>query len=1124
MALLSKGVNIIKNISGSSYLLEIDKLCTKYQYVVVILDNNHQLDNIAYELNCIIKDKKILKFPSHENEYYETSPVNQEIIKNRLNCLIDLDQKKQTKKIILTTYKSIFNKIPDLKNTHSSWSLIHKKTKYEDILATLKKYNYTKVSKIEESGQYRQSGSIIDFFSVVNDRPIRLNFYGDVIETLKEFNLITQLTENEVESTYIGTTGLYHLTNENIENYKKYISNSFNDEYKDDLEYENIVNHYDNSSIQNLIPSFYQETFSFLSLIKNSFACFIEKDIIDEFNHQNETMKNIYNIESKLRYILKPKDLLINMPTIEKIVSNNYFYLASDNVDGKNSIKSAYTPLPPVNINYNYKNPFTNFENLLNTSSYNFILLIKRDDNFKTITNYLISKKIDYIEGENIENTEKKIQIIRSDISQGFIDNSSKQIYISSNDLFGLIKTRINKNKTIKSIIIDKLTDLKINELIVHQEHGIGRYKGLITMDIENKTVELIKIEYADNNNLYIPITSISLIQKYIGNVSLNTKLATLGTDRWIKIKQRAKKKIEDIAANLLLVQAKRALNKGFKYEFNINSYEKFCKMFPYIETDDQLDCINEVISDMCSSKTMDRVVCGDVGFGKTEVILRAAHIAVSNSKQVIILVPTTILAKQHYQTFKTRFSNYKINISLLTRVVSTADKKDTLENINNGKINILIGTHALLNKNITYHNLGLLIIDEEHKFGVKHKEVIKTIKEEIDVLSLTATPIPRTLNAALSEIKDMSIINTAPIGRKNIETNIINKSKNDLYKYINREINRGGQILFIHNNIESMDEEINLLKEIDSNYRVEKVHGRLKNNDIENIMNRFMNEEIDILVCTSIVESGLDMTNVNTIIINDAQNFGLSQLHQIRGRVGRSARQAYAGLILCDAKKMTKEAHRRVDAFIKTDSLAGGLDIAGHDLDIRGAGEILGEEQSGQILEIGYGMYTSMLSKAINQLKNNKEITNKQHVEVDAYISTLIPQEYIEDIFLRLEYYSEISNVVNEHELNQITSKLLDIYGPIPEYLNNLMNLTRVRIFANSINAEKIKINRDNTVISLNKNSHIDHDQLVNKYVLSGKIKLLDECNLKYLNNKDHDFSTICNDIISMIRLISSH
>ena len=1124
MALLSKGINIIKNLSGSSYLLEIDKLSTKYQYVVVILDNNHQLDNIAYELNCIFKNKEILKFPSHENEYYESSPVNHGIVKNRLNCLIDLDQKKESKRIILTTYKSIFNKIPDINNSCASWSLINKKSNYADILSTLKKYNYIKVGKVEESGQYRQTGSIIDFFSVTNERPIRINFYGEEIETLKEFDLITQLSEEEVASTYISTTGLYHLTNENIDIYKKYISILFNDEYEDDLEYDNIVNHRDNSNIQNIIPLFYKETYSFLSLIKNSFACFIEKDIFDELNDENQTMNNIYNIESKLRYILDPNSLLINKSTIKEILENNYFYLTSDSHDGKNTIKSAYTPLPLVSINYNYKNPFTNFENVFNTSSYNFILFIKRDDNFKTITNYLDSKKIDYIQVDNIKNTDKRIQIIRADINQGFIDNNTKQVYVSSNDLFGLIKTRINKNKTIKSIIIDNLTDLKVNELIVHQEHGIGRYKGLITMDIENKIVELIKIEYADNNNLYIPVTSISLIQKYIGNVGLNTKLASLGSDRWIKIKQRAKKKIEDIAANLLLVQAKRELNKGFKYTFDVNSYEKFCKMFPYIETDDQLNCINDVISDMCSLRSMDRVICGDVGFGKTEVILRAAHIAVSNSKQVIILVPTTILAKQHYQTFKTRFSNYNINISLLTRVLSTVDKKDVLEDIDNGNTHIVIGTHALLNKNITYHNLGLLIIDEEHKFGVKHKEIIKTIKEEIDVLSLTATPIPRTLNAALSEIKDMSIINTAPVGRKNIETNIITKTKDDLHKYITREINRGGQILYIHNNIESMSDEINILKEIDCNYRVEKVHGRLKNSDIENIMNRFINEEIDILVCTSIVESGLDMTNVNSIIINDAQNFGLSQLHQIRGRVGRSARQAYAGLILCDEKKMTKEAHRRIDAFVKTESLAGGLDIAGHDLDIRGAGEILGEEQSGQILEIGYGMYTSMLSRAINQLKNNEEIIKKQHVEVDAYISTLIPQEYIEDIFLRLEYYSEISNAQNEHELNQITSKLLDIYGPIPEYLDNLMNLTRVRIFANSINAERVKINRDSTIILLTKNSRIDHDQLINKYVLTGKIKLVDEYNLKYLNTKNHDFSDICNDIVSMIRFISSH
>ena len=427
-----------------------------------------------------------------------------------------------------------------------------------------------------------------------------------------------------------------------------------------------------------------------------------------------------------------------------------------------------------------------------------------------------------------------------------------------------------------------------------------------------------------------------------------------------------------------------------------------------------------------------------------------------------------------------------------------------------------------MLNSSIKYNNLGLLIIDEEHKFGVKHKELIKGIKEDIDVLSLTATPIPRTLNSALSEIKDMSIINTPPVGRRDIETKIIEKSEEFISQYIDREINRGGQVLFIHNNIDTMDAEINFIKKINDSYKIEKVHGRLKNKEIETIMSNFINEKIDILVCTSIVESGLDMANVNTIIINNAQNFGLSQLHQIRGRVGRSNKQAYAGLILCNSKNITKDADLRIDAFIKTNSLAGGLDIAGHDLDIRGAGEILGEEQSGQILEIGYGMYTSMLSKAINQIKNKKNDVIKQHVEVDAYISTLIPQEYIEDIFLRLEFYSDISNVQNEYELNQIIVKLIDIYGPIPEYLENLIDLTRIRMAANVINAEKVKINRESTVITLNKKSAINQDNLITKYVNTGNIILLNEFTFKYKYSSEKYFLDICKEVIDIFKSIS--
>jgi len=1122
MAILSKGINLVSNLAGSSYLLEIESLLKQYKYVVVLVHNNHQIDSLYNEFNNIYHNKILLKYPNYGIANYDSSSINQDIIRDRLNCLYHIKKDDDSNKIIIGTYKSIFSKIPSLKDVEHSWHSISKRSKYKEILELLKKYEYKKVTKVEEQGQYRLTGSIIDFYSTMDDKPVRINFFGDEIETLKQFNTSTQLSDIDLSFTTLGSRGLYYLNNENILNYQNYVSKHFNDEYKDDLEYEAIVNDRSSINIHNLIPCFYDETYSLLSLIEQDFVCFMENDILNEYKEEFNGLKASYEKEIASSYILKPEDLFISSNILNDIVSDNYFYLSTNTITKSGSIKSSYRPLPSVSINYNYKNPFTNFENLYNQSTYNYTFFIQRDDNFKTIENYFKSKSIKYEVVNELDHGSSGIRIIRSDINQGFIDNSNKIVYISSNDLFGLIKARISKNKSIKTILIDNLTDLRIDELVVHQDHGIGKYKGLITMNIESKTIELIKIEYADNNNLYIPITSISLMQRYIGNSGLNTRLANLGSDKWSKIKQRAKKKIQDIAAELLLVQAKRELHKGYKYVFDINEYQKFCKFFPYVETDDQLNCINDVIDDMCSSKAMDRVVCGDVGFGKTEVILRAAFIASINKKQVVIIVPTTVLAKQHYQTFQNRFSAYKFKINLMTRVLSSSEKNVSLEEIENGAAQIIIGTHALLNKSIKYNNLGLLIIDEEHKFGVKHKELIKGIKEDIDVLSLTATPIPRTLNSALSEIKDMSIINTPPIGRMDIETNIIERSEEIIGQYIDREINRGGQVLFIHNNIDTMNDEINYIKKINNNYKVEKVHGRLSNKEIEVIMSNFINEKIDILVCTSIVESGLDMANVNTIIINNAQNFGLSQLHQIRGRVGRTNKQAYAGLILCDATKITKDANLRIDAFIKTNSLAGGLDIAGHDLDIRGAGEILGEEQSGQILEIGYGMYTSMLSKAINQIKNKKSDEVKQHVEVDAYISTLIPQEYIEDIFLRLEFYSDISNVENEYELNQIIIKLVDIYGPIPEYLENLIDLTRIRIAANFINAKKIKINRESSVITLNKKSSINHENLISRYVNTGSIILMNQFEFKYKYSSEKAFTDVCDEVIDIFKSVS--
>ena len=1122
MTLLKKGTNFLKRLTGSSYLLEINNLTKQFNDVIVILDNNHQIDALYNELKSFYKSKKIIKFPDYGLDAYDNTQIDKTIIRDRCACLIYL-YNENSSRIIITTYRSIFYKIPTLQEISNSWKRISKQSNYNEIITTLTSFGYQKTSKVDEPGQYRVSGSIIDCFSIVSNKPIRFNFYGDQIESIKTFDPITQISFTEIDHTIICTNGLYKLEESNINNYKHSIRDHFDDEYLEDIEYERIVLDKNNLYIHNLIPKLFDSTDSILTFFDNNLGFFIQKEPLLEFNDHYAYLTSIYNNEKTNRYLLHPNELLIERDELEKIVKNNYLCIASDLINGEVKRNPGYSAIPNISINYNYKNPFTNFEKFFSNSQYKYIFFIKRNDNYRTFTNYLKSKDLSFDQIDNVDSTKGKIHIIREDINEGFVDNSVKTVYVSSNDLFGLIKTRITSKESIKSSVIDSLSDLKINDYIVHQDHGVGKYKGLITMDIENKTTELIKIEYAENNNLYMPVTSMTLIQKYIGNTGLNTKLSQLGTDKWQKIKQRAKKKIEDIAVELLRVQAKRELNRGYKFSLDSHDYEKFCSLFPYVETDDQLDSINDVLSDMCSTRPMDRVICGDVGFGKTEVILRAAFIATNNSKQVVIIVPTTVLAKQHYQTFKRRFAQYPYNIEVITRALSKNEKVKIHQDIITGKTNIIIGTHALLSKNYKYSDLGLLIIDEEHKFGVKHKESIKQIKENIDVLTLTATPIPRTLNSTLSEIKDMSVINTPPIGRKNIETSIIEKSIETISMFVNREISRGGQLLYIHNNIDTMDDEISFLNNLDQNIIVEKVHGRLSNNEIEDVMNNFIDEKINILVCTSIIESGLDMTNVNTIIINKAENFGLSQLHQLRGRVGRSNKQAYAGLLLSDKGKLTKEAERRIDAFIKTNSLAGGIEIAGHDLDIRGAGEILGEEQSGQIFEIGYGMYTTMLSRAISQVKNKKEAKEHSHTEIDSYISTLIPQDYVDDIFLRLEIYNEISNSKNNYDIDKVVTKLEDIYGPIPDYLSNLLNLTRVRISADHINAESIKINKESTVITLTAKSLINNEKLINNYVMHNKIKISDEFKLRYQNKSIDDFQKICEEIIVLLGEISN-
>ena len=602
----------------------------------------------------------------------------------------------------------------------------------------------------------------------------------------------------------------------------------------------------------------------------------------------------------------------------------------------------------------------------------------------------------------------------------------------------------------------------------MHDNYGVGRYKGLINMDVEGIQTELIKIEYANNDILYIPVTSINLLKKYTGHSGLNVPLHSLGTNHWIKIKNRAKTKINDIAVELLEIESKRISSKGFSFEIKNKDYERFIDYFPFVETEDQIKTINEVISDMSKNKPMDRVVCGDVGFGKTEVIMRASFIAAMNNKQTMILAPTTILVEQHFKTFSKRFENTAINIGKLSRLQNTKEKSSLVKDIIDSKVDIIIGTHALLSRNIVFKNLKLLIIDEEHKFGVRAKERIKKIKENIDVISLTATPIPRTLNAALSQIKDLSIIETPPAHRKSIVTRVLKWDSDIIKDAINREINRGGQIYYVHNEIKTMDKIIEKIKLLDLKIKIGKIHGQLDNKLIESEMNKFLNKEYDLLICTSIIESGLDIANVNTIIINDSNKFGLSQLHQIRGRVGRTSRQAYAYLIIPGKSMITQDAQKRLEAIDSVNSLGGGLEIATHDLEIRGAGEILGEEQSGQIYEVGYAMFTDLLNKSIKLLKTGKSEIELNDIEIDINKSCLIPSDYMNDIYTRLKYYKKISLCKNIDEINIVKDEMIDIFGPIPEFLNNLFILTALKLKIRNKNIKYMKIINENIRIEI--------------------------------------------------------
>ncbi|MCF6349861.1 MAG: transcription-repair coupling factor [Flavobacteriaceae bacterium] len=1018
----------ITNLIGSSlsFLIATTFKEVKKPYLL-IFEDKEQAAFYLNDLEQLLDKKNILFYPASYRRSYEIDQTDNANVLLRSEVLNRISSRK--KPVIIVTYpQALFEQVITKRELERNTLKLHleEEVSLDFVNEMLFEYHFNRVDFVSEPGEFAVRGGIIDVFSFSNDKPYRIEFFGDKIESIRTFDITTQLSLKKVKKINILPNVATKNLNEKRESFLKYIS------LKTIIFTKNISNLKDD-----LDKLYIKATTEFIKLtgaIKqaNPNKLFCNGELIEK-QLQEFSLVNLNN---------KPQ-----VPPFQK--------------DGKWTFNTKSQP------SFNKKFPLL-IDNLVANSK-------------AGLTNYLCcdnekqaKRFYDIFEASDQEIIYKTIIF---SMYQGFIDLDKKIVCYTDHQIFERyhqfrLKNNFSKKK---AITLKELTSLQIGDYVTHIDHGIGRFGGLQKIDVhsieQGKSVkqEAIKLIYDERDILYISIHSLHKISKYSGKDSKTPKIFKLGSGVWKKLKQKTKSKIKHIAYNLIQLYAKRKTQKGYAFSPDTSMQHELEASFIYEDTPDQFKATQEVKTDMEHERPMDRLVCGDVGFGKTEIAIRAAFKAVDNGKQVAILVPTTILAFQHYKTFTERLKDFPIVINYLNRFRTTKQRNEAIKGLSNGSVDIIIGTHQLVNPKIKFKDLGLLIIDEEQKFGVNVKDKLKTIKENVDTLTLTATPIPRTLQFSLMAARDLSIIATAPPNRHPIDSNVIRFKEEIIRDAVQYEVSRGGQVFFIHNRIENIKEVAGLIQRLVPNAKTRIGHGQMEGKKLEELMLAFMNNEFDVLVSTTIVESGLDVPNANTIFINNANNFGLSDLHQMRGRVGRSNKKAFCYFITPPYHMMSTDARKRIEALILFNELGSGINIAMKDLEIRGAGDLLGGEQSGFINDIGFETYQKILNEAIEELKEKefKELyqdqqTNKiktyvKEVQIDTDFEILIPNDYINIISERLTLYSELGNLNTEEELQLFEKNIIDRFGEIPTQIEDLLNSVRIKWLAREFGIERI-------------------------------------------------------------------
>ncbi|RUR40769.1 transcription-repair coupling factor [Vreelandella populi] len=1060
--------------------------------LLVITPNTASAQRLEQDL-AFYSDVPVLPFPDWETLPYDSFSPHQDIVSARLRTLRLLQD--GVRGIVLVPINTLMQRLAPVSYIAGRVMTLKAGAKLnrETFRESLTRAGYRAVETVYEPGEYAMRGALIDLFAMGMDEPIRIDLFDDEIDTLRHFDPGNQRSTDKVGVIELLPAHEYSLSRSAIACFREQFETLFDVDPRQCPLYNDALKAIPSPGLEHYLPLFFDETASLFDHVTDDTRVALLPGVFEAAEQHWQSIEARYTnlAVDPTRPLLPPHRAFFPVSDVFSAIKARARIELTENEGQRHALTPEAKALPPLAINARAKQPLGELSNFLNNQPDLRILFVAESRGRREALEEILAPltlALPYVESFHAFLTSQHAYAItESLVDSGLWLTQPHIAVISETELFGEVvrqSRRREKATDDNELAVRHLSELREGAPVVHQAHGVGRYLGLETLSAGGQANEFLALSYANGAKLYVPVDSLHLISRYSGADDELAPLHKLGSDQWEKARRKAAEKIRDTAAELLDVYARREAQQGVVYESPGEEYVRFAASFPFEETPDQQAAIEAVIDDMVSPQPMDRVVCGDVGFGKTEVAMRAAFLAVQSNRQVVVLVPTTLLARQHFENFRDRFADTAVNIRLISRFTAGKEMTQTLESIKNGQTDIVIGTHKLLSKSVELPKIGLLIIDEEHRFGVAQKEKLKTLRAEIDILTLTATPIPRTLNMAMSGIRDLSIIATPPARRLSVKTFVQQRDKSIIKEALLREILRGGQVYFLHNEVKTIENAAEQIRELVPEARVAVAHGQLPERSLERVMSDFYHRRFNVLVCSTIIETGIDVPSANTILIERADKFGLAQLHQLRGRVGRSHHQAYAYLLTPPPKAMTRDAVKRLEAISASDDLGAGFTLASHDMEIRGAGELLGDEQSGQMETIGYSLYMEMLDRAVKAIRAGKtpniDMPFNTGVEISLNLPALIPDDYIHDVQQRLVMYKRIANTQSDNELKELQVELIDRFGLLPQPLKNLVRQTRLRQRAEQLGISRIEAGESRGRILFDGTTKIDPLTLV--------------------------------------------